>query len=273
MPVTYLDRYLNGEHEAVWAELTALGAAIRDDPLATDAQAVARETMTRARANVALLVERLTTLDYRFVSDVLGAPPTPWLPPSPRSLADLRTIEQQYGPLPLSLHAWYEEVGAVDFMGRHPHLSYYSDFAEGAVNVMFMGDLYSLSAPPKPVEGMGYQGPDADPLVIWPCVEENEVIPLDEMVPDVPAPGPGPRYALALAPDSIHKAGESGGDPTMIYLPDPAMDAPLHGDREGMLFVPYLRLCFAWGGFPGLREADEPPRAELAFLTKELLPL
>ncbi len=273
MATTYLERYRNGERDAVWAELTALGAAIRDDPLYADARAVALETMTRARTNVALLVERLTTLGYRFVSDVLGAPPTPWVPPTTHSLADLRAFEQQHGPLPLSLHAWYEVVGAVDFMGRHPRLSYYSDFEEGAVNMMFMGMPISLSTPPQPVVGMGYQGPDADPLVLWPCEEANEVMPLGAMAPASPGAGPEPRYAFALAPDTIHKTGESGGDPTMIYLPDPAMDAPLHGDWEGSLLVPYLRTCFAWGGFPGLREADEPPRAELAFLTEHLLPL
>ena len=30
---TYLDRYLSGEREVVWRELTALGPAIRDEPL------------------------------------------------------------------------------------------------------------------------------------------------------------------------------------------------------------------------------------------------
>jgi hypothetical protein len=39
--------------------------------------------------------------------------------------------------------------------------------------------------------------------------------------------------------------------------------------------VPYLRACFHWGGFPALAgtpEADAA-REEIAFLTKDLLPI
>jgi len=63
---TYLERYRQGECENVWAELAALGGQVRQQPLALDALAVARETMTRARANMELLVQRLNTLGYRF---------------------------------------------------------------------------------------------------------------------------------------------------------------------------------------------------------------
>ncbi len=133
----------------------------------------------------------------------------------------------------------------------------------------FMG---ACASPPEPVAGMGYVGPDADPLVILPCLEE-EVVPLDQMKPRPAGLGSALRYTLRLAPDTIIKAGESGGDPTEVYFPDPAIDAPLHGDWEGTPFVTYLRTCFAWGGFPGLREAQDPPREDLAFLTQGLLPL
>jgi hypothetical protein len=55
---------------------------------------------------------------------------------------------------------------------------------------------------------------------------------------------------------------------------DAAMDAPLHGDDwEGVHLVTYLRTAFAWGGFPGLREAIQPPREVLAQLVDGLLPL
>jgi len=55
----YLDRYHNGEYTEVWADLVAFGPAIRADPLYTDAAAVARETMLRAKHNVERLVARL----------------------------------------------------------------------------------------------------------------------------------------------------------------------------------------------------------------------
>jgi hypothetical protein len=53
---SYLARYLDGEHEQVWAELVALGAAVRDEPLYSDAWAIACETMRRVRHNIELLV-------------------------------------------------------------------------------------------------------------------------------------------------------------------------------------------------------------------------
>jgi hypothetical protein len=63
---TYLDRYLRGEHEQVWDELVALGAAVREEPLYSDALAVARETMRRARHNIETLIPRLVRVGYLF---------------------------------------------------------------------------------------------------------------------------------------------------------------------------------------------------------------
>lgn len=105
---TYLDRYLAGEYNAVWSELTALGPAIRDEPLFADAQAVAHETMARARMNVETLIQRLTALGYHFISDALGEPPTPFLSPTQASLAEMRDLERTYGNLPLSVRNCFE---------------------------------------------------------------------------------------------------------------------------------------------------------------------
>jgi hypothetical protein len=45
----YYDRYQRGERVQVWSDLIALGEAVRQEPVYSDAVAVARETMTRAR--------------------------------------------------------------------------------------------------------------------------------------------------------------------------------------------------------------------------------
>src|SRR5262245_46097435 len=121
MTTTYLARYQNGEREAVWAELLALGGAIREEPLLTDARAVARETMARARRNLGTLVERLRSLDYQFVY-----PDEVLVPPDPETLALLDRLEREAGPLPLALRAFYETVGSVCLMGSHPKLSGYA---------------------------------------------------------------------------------------------------------------------------------------------------
>ena len=43
----YYDRYQRGEHIEVWSDLIALGEAVRQEPVYSDAVAVASETMTR----------------------------------------------------------------------------------------------------------------------------------------------------------------------------------------------------------------------------------
>ena len=77
---------------------------------------------------------------------------------------------------------------------------------------------------------------------------------------------------IIIAPDDLHKAGTSGGDPYAIAVPDPRADGELLNERHGLLFVPYLRLCFGFGGFPGYEgqidrpaEIDELARGLLAF--------
>jgi hypothetical protein len=110
------DRYVAGEHEKVWAELTGLGDQIRRDPYAADALAVAYETMTRARRNVEILVERLRRLRYAFSG-------RPHEPPGRKVSNQIAQMEKLAGPLPLSLRAWYNVVGSVDFTGAQAALS------------------------------------------------------------------------------------------------------------------------------------------------------
>jgi hypothetical protein len=241
---SYLDRYRNGEQTEVWAELVALGPTVRQEPLYSEAVVVAQEMMARARHNVALLVERLHILNYHFAH-----PHHIWDLPTSAFLADLHQFDQQYGLLPLTLRAWFEVVGEIDFTGAHPTLSYYAGMS-------------SASA----------VAPSSDPLSIgsaasyWlQLIQSSGEHVLGE-----------PPYEFIIAPDADHKANTSGGGPTAVQVPDPRFDAPLTEGWEGMYFVPYLRLCFQWGGFPGLADDDEATEAaqrDMAFLTKDLLPI
>src|SRR5262245_20266364 len=98
---TYLDRYRQGERESVWAELLRLGGQIREQPLYADALAVARETMVRARANIELLVLRLSNLGYRFVH-----PDRVFVPADEEFRRLVNEAERRVGVLPLSLRMW-----------------------------------------------------------------------------------------------------------------------------------------------------------------------
>ncbi len=64
----YYDRYRRGERIEVWSELITLGEAVRQEPVYSDAVAVARETMTRARENVETLITRLDGIGYEFLT-------------------------------------------------------------------------------------------------------------------------------------------------------------------------------------------------------------
>jgi hypothetical protein len=99
-----LRRYEAGEHEGVWAELTALGAKGREAPHFDDAWAVARETMRRARHNVEHIIRRLDAMGYRFWDGKQGKPKGP---PSRVTFGD-KVIEAS--PLEALLAAMFEEA-------------------------------------------------------------------------------------------------------------------------------------------------------------------
>src|SRR4051794_12949391 len=118
--MNYLERYLNGEYVAVWDELQALGPAVRRAPHKAPAQAVAVETMQRVRRNCERLVTRLQALGYVFgvyPDGSAGYMSEGVLVPPSDVRDDLAELKELAGPLPLSLTAFWEQVGSVDFVG------------------------------------------------------------------------------------------------------------------------------------------------------------
>jgi hypothetical protein len=235
--VPLFERYMAGEHEAVWKDLVALGPTVREDLHVHDALAVTYETMRRVEQNVRALVQRLTASGYRFetagtgLSGLLGrltrsTPSVPHVPPKPGAAKDIARFEKKFGTLPLSVRVFYEVVGSVDLRGRHPDID-----------------------PPGNTVA-------PDPLVVDPLDEEG-MLSYDEDDGD----GEGAPDALMLAPDDLHKAGTSGGAPYEIAIPDLRADGELLNERHHLFFVDYLRLCFRFGGFPGYEGQAEMPGA------------
>lgn len=249
--ISYFERYQEFasaglQNSRVWAELTSLGNDIRNEPLYSDAKAVAFETMMRAKYNVEVLIERLHTLEYQFLY-----PQEIWIKPDPDTITALDAFEDQYGALPLSIRMWYEVVGSLCLMGSHPKLCYMDSFNSGSSKPFY-----------------------ADPLVINPIKDPPLPFYADMVYDYTGEETTDPPYGLWLAPDAVQKANLSGGGPTQIIFPNPAMDAPLISEQwDGVLFVRYLQRCFQWGGFPGLIDSSLYPDQELEFLTKDLLPL
>ena len=250
----FLDRYLAGEYVAVWKELVALGPGVRQKRHHADAEAVAAETMRRARHNVELLIRRLDGMGLQFLTlegydenqrcpmkspGGLAEPlknRSVFSPPTKETPKTLDKLEEMIGgPLPLSLRAWYEQVGGVSLLGWHATLS------------------------PNP--GDRAYDPEAriDPLVL---------LPLD--------------LVLQIAADEQKRcgsleefrvwAGAPGQDCYGMKVPDKTADA-IFDDARRKTLVQYLREAFAWGGLPPWRRTKAKPPTEIVKLTEGLLPL
>jgi len=215
--VNHLERYLSGEYHQVWQELQAMGAAALKEPNRAVATQVAHETMRRVGRNCTRLVSRLTALGYRFGIYPDGSSGYysmgPLAAPDRDLHSDISALEAAVGPLPLSLVAFWEEVGSVDLVGMHP------DWPTGL-----------------------------DPLVVDPPAAG--VSELDEMADMLDTLG---HFEASLAPDDLHKGNISGGAPYAVELPNKSADFVLANESHAMLFVPYLRMAILrYGGFPGL---------------------
>jgi hypothetical protein len=251
MARSFLERYQSGEHEQVWADLTALGTAIQDGLLYSDALAVAHETMRRVRRNIEILIPRLRQLGYEFGYEFGYAwatrfPPTERLEmeqdapvfaaPSPDIAQGIRELDRRAGTLPLSLHAFLEVVGEVNFIGSHPTWEYEK----------------------------------LDPLEV---LSARSVLKLDDWGHWTDDREKDGSCNLPVAPDEYHKYFYSGAGPYAVPCLNPVADAPLLYERHETTFVNYLRVSFRWGGFPGWERVQQRPEQELSFLTADLLPI
>ena len=215
--MNYLERYLNGEFERVWNDLQALGPAVRQEPHYSLARQVAAETMRRVLRNCQLLVSRLRSAGYVFGVYPDGShgyyTEGPLVAPSHSTRSDCADLLAQIGVLPLSLEAFWQEVGLVDFVGMHPSWP-------GGLDPLV---VYSPQGAISDLESVEDEGEDSEP------------------------------FEASLAPDDLHKDNISGGSPYAVALPDSSADFMLLNERHSLLFVPYLRLAILrWGGFPGL---------------------
>lgn len=219
-----LDRYLGGEREQVWAHMQALGPIGQGHAQYDDARAVAAETMRRVRGNVELVRIRLIESGYQ-----LAAPDRAHVLPPADAGAQLDAFERRHGPLPLSLRAFYEFVGTVNFMQSADQLVHWHRRVQAT----------------EPVPEVSYAG-ECDPLVVGPLDQQGAERDHRQGM-----------YAWYLAPDECHKANYSGGMNYHVLLPNDGADFRIYGmicneaDQFGDWFVDYLRETIRGGGFRG----------------------
>jgi hypothetical protein len=250
---TYLERYNAGEREQVWDELLALGAAVRDEPLYSDALAVARETMGRARHNVELIVERLREKGYKFSSK------EPYKPPPADTDEQIAQLEERVGAIPLSIKVWYEIVGEVKLWGNHSKWSV--DGGDGSL-FRFFSSKHFVDTKGLQINGIEWQpevlrfrsGP-IEPLRISPESSVQEIKGALHELAKTYATTTEAKFVLAIADDGLY-----GGNGDTMDVPDPAIDGIVDTEAGSETFVNYLRRNFKWGGFPGFATADEELR-------------
>ena len=63
------------------------------------------------------------------------------------------------------------------------------------------------------------------------------------------------KFRIPIAPDYYHKENVSGGMWYGVEVPNEKDDPELLEEWHHTTFVRYLRLCFEWGGFPGVARA------------------
>ncbi len=241
MTASLLERYEAGEFEAVWREIRALGDL--DDEQRSDVMAVALATMRRVAQNADLVAERLRQRGWRPLSNEDLR-----VRPHASDQATIEAVENLSGePVPPSLAAFWQVVGGIDFAW---------DYTRG----------------PCPDLGVGLAMNEMDPLCVDPPVAVEHV--LDHWQELAEDPDWDEPLRIDLAPDDLHKANISGGDPYAILVPFRGGDPRFDGEAHDLPFVDYLRLSFKWAGFPGLEAHGERDdvRRFVADFGKDLVP-
>jgi hypothetical protein len=242
-PGDLVARYRRGEHEAVWRELRAheaISGALREEALA-----LASETMQRVARSVDVIAQRLAARGWKALSGALRAAPRA------EDVQVLASVESVTGaPLPPSLRGFWEVVGGIDFIWDYNDNDEAPDFGVG----LALAQMDPLSIEPAMAAPHFFEE--------WQEGRSSIDADLDE------------PCTLHLAPDWLHKANLSGGEPYGIELPFLGADPVLVGEEHALPFVDYLRLALRWGGFPRLeRHAENGAVLQfVAAMTRDLEP-
>ena len=219
------DRYKNGEQREVWAYIrTQSNQSCWEN---VDIVSVARATMERVAKNADFIAGRLKSEGwFALTGDTIDLRTLP-APEDGAIFSMVREVTQ--APLPLSLEVFWTIVGGINWVWDYERRT------------------------PRPTLGVDAPLDELDPLCVYP--PEAAAYAVDEWMDDsyqeYSGLPPG-QFRLDLAPDDLHKANISGGDPYGMILPSNSPDPLFSAGSQSLPFVDYLRHCFSWAGFPGL---------------------
>ncbi|MDR3634739.1 MAG: hypothetical protein P4L84_13125 [Isosphaeraceae bacterium] len=272
-PSTYLQRYLAGDCDRVWYELFLLGKEVHADGTFDDAWAVALETMRRVRANAETVHRRLCEIGYPFANPNRACP----TPVDGVSEAIAR-FEAGVGRLPLSLRAFFEVVGTVDWTQDRTQPLPEAIFALGDLDPLLIVSFDDLLAQYLWERRPRRISPWSRLLPRWFAVPTRTV----------------DKFEFCVSTDEETKGGYGGVGPISILIPDARVDAPVlfeggqmafpsekeigshppeirligpdpfhpSGVVELWTFVTYLRKTFDAGGFLSLLHQQVEPEVQ-----------
>ncbi|MGH2505462.1 MAG: hypothetical protein ACRDID_23370, partial [Ktedonobacterales bacterium] len=170
--------------------------------------------------------------------------------------------------LPLSLRAFYEIVGGVNFVGEPPAAWSAWCTAPEDLDALFVYPAEIALEDATPWQDVYGEVTDEE----WnlPGTDESDVC-------DSRAYFALPRdcWLVAIAPDEWHKYDYSGCGGYEIALPNSSADVRLLTERHRTTFVNYLRISLRWAGFPKLETAPSSAAAAavISELTRDFLPI
>jgi hypothetical protein len=280
---TYLQRYQSGEHEAVWADLLALGKGVHQEPDYSDALAVARETMSRSRTNIETLIVRLDEIGYRF-DTARDTPPAVVQQIVDIQLAITQQLEAQFPLLANSNRSdMFEEVlsgfkkqlapaSTVDEQSVYLRAQEWSSASISGLEGFLRGPLpISLKAWYECIQHVSFIGSHP---VLNPVSKEHSVLPDPLQMTGLPDKVDYESWETSagypIAADEFFKANISRDYRYHVDFRDSRADTRFK-DWRNDYFVAYLRRVFKWGGFPGWERHPNPPLKLIAALTDGLV--
>lgn len=310
---TFLERYLNGECAEVWADLIGLGGKVRRKSVLLDAEAVANETMRRARHNLEILIPRLAAVGYRFAAPALERR----LEHVSRTIAEPKLGSYVRRQIELAIAAGKADASALDPANNQALqmnlITYREEKAALEAELKRMKTLPPLENPrvfypperqtQKYLKLMEQRGaaPFPTSFLAWykhvgyisfmgvhevlnppanAVADPLVVVSLPDFYKSLCYANPGDKKRVALSADDLGKAGLPKSTPGVesplkyqITIPNAAADFKFENEWHATHFVEYLRRAFQWAGFPGWERDRNPPRKLILKLTEGLLPI
>ncbi|HUP27663.1 MAG TPA: hypothetical protein VM409_04445 [Chloroflexia bacterium] len=264
---TFHERYIGGEFEQVWDEMCSLGSDVREPTYFDDVTAVARETMRRVRLNCEMLIPRLQSLGWRFgyewastsdwaQKDIARHPP---LLSEPTSTVTLDNIEARIGLLPVSLRAFYEIVGAINFVGTPFDRPNWPGVVDG-LDPLYVAGVEQGFERMQDTHGQEPCSTHSGDAFEYPLPVRVEV-----------APDFLQKYFISGVGSEYIEIPSENADVTLMFE-----DGPLQIGGKDLTFVRNLRFAMHGGGFLAFMPGsvwNVRPDDDLAFLTDGLRPI